>query len=219
MKKVFFRSHGKPVIIQDNNDDYIINYIEQNKTFYEKELLDEIFHRAMPNWFFVDIGAHIGNHSIFLSKILGLSGLAFEARHETYVSLLANLEGNAVSDLVRCLECAVGDRTGSAISLGPKVHGNSGTNSVKLNTREGISQIAIDSFIFERLDFMKIDVEGAELNCLQGARSTIIKHKPLLCLEAMDRSSFEQLSSWLEELGYVPKRRFNATPTYLFEPI
>ncbi len=73
------------------------------------------------------------------------------------------------------------------------------------------SQIALDDFCTEhRLapDVIKIDVEGAELLVLRGARSTLAQHKPILFLsvhpthlEAMGQS-VEELAGLLRELGY-----------------
>lgn len=61
--------------------------------------------------------------------------------------------------------------------------------------------LAVDSFKFERVDFMKIDVEGMELSVLEGALKTIKKHKPILTIEFI-KSDKEALQAFLKKQGY-----------------
>ena len=48
----------------------------------------------------------------------------------------------------------------------------------------------LDSYEFEKIDFMKIDVEWFELRVLQGAEQTIRKHKPVMYVEMHDTQAF-----------------------------
>jgi hypothetical protein len=66
-----------------------------------------------------------------------------------------------------------------------------------------------DDFTDDRLDFIKIDVEGAEMNVLIGARNTIVRLRPIIVFESgMGGLEFygyrpEQLFSFFHEIGYV----------------
>jgi FkbM family methyltransferase len=79
-------------------------------------------------------------------------------------------------------------------------------------THEPISMVRLDDDIRDESlpapDFIKIDIEGLELAALQGARQTILKHKPQLFLEMhgetmnLKRRKVAEIVAYLEELGY-----------------
>jgi hypothetical protein len=72
-----------------------------------------------------------------------------------------------------------------------------------------VSTIAIDDFVaergLERLDFVKMDVEGAELNLLQGARETIARFAPKLGLAAYHKD---------DDLVTIPEQLLALDPDY-----
>ena len=61
--------------------------------------------------------------------------------------------------------------------------------------------MTIDSLSLERLDFMKIDVEGMEEDVLEGAKDAISKFKPIMIIEII-KSNKDNLLSFLEPMGY-----------------
>ena len=67
------------------------------------------------------------------------------------------------------------------------------------------------------IDILKIDIEGFEVECLQGARNTLARCNPLIVAEAIGPEDFDAQCRHLAPFGYVPVRRFNVTPTYLYE--
>lgn len=198
-------------------NDHIIRSISRTNMFYEKELIDELFHRAMPDWYFVDLGAHIGNHTVFLGKILQLNGIAIEANPGTYKKLQRNLEINELGRRVKALNVSIGAKIGKAIVLKSKIPNNSGAATSRLDPNGDVDQITLDSLQLKKVDFVKIDIEGSEMECLEGARTTLLRYKPLLCVEIISLEGFERIREWLGALGYRPVRRFNHTPTYIFE--
>jgi hypothetical protein len=68
-----------------------------------------------------------------------------------------------------------------------------------------------------RIDVIKIDVEGWELDVLRGAARVIEHHRPLIYVEASD-GTFPDVRAFLAGGRYVCWKRFNATPTFLFMP-
>lgn len=198
-------------------DDHITKVIQKTGTFYEIELLTEIFHRAMPDWVFVDAGAHVGNHTVFFGAILGLQGYAVEQDSGTYARLSGNIAANDLMDRVRPINAAVGRDFARASGIGESAQHNSGTRMVQLDRDGDVQVIPLDSLQLKRLDLLKVDVEGFEVACMKGAAITIMRHKPLIIAEAINRQNFDDLVTCLEPLGYRPTRRYNVTPTYLFE--
>lgn len=198
-------------------DDLITKVIQQTSTFYEMELLAEIFHRAMPGWVFLDAGAHVGNHSVFFGAILGLEGYSVEQNPDTFAILQGNLAVNQLGDRVRAINAAVGCRAGRAATVRNEAGINSGMDRIELTPDGPLSVITIDSLNLPRLDLLKIDVEGFEVECLHGARNTLARCSPLIVAEAIATPDFEAQCRFLAPFGYVPVRRFNVTPTYLYE--
>jgi Methyltransferase FkbM domain len=64
-----------------------------------------------------------------------------------------------------------------------------------------VSAISLDAFNFPRLDLIKMDVEGMELEALAGAIKSIQAHRPMMLIEAL-KVGGGKLRVWLEELNY-----------------
>lgn len=202
-------------MILDDPGDHIQRQILRNNTFYEIDLLRELYHRALPGMRFIDIGANIGNHSLFLSGIAGLSGYAFEPFLDNYNRLVRNIEINNLSKKVMSVNAAVGSKKGFS-NLVSDVGGNTGQAKF-VSADSGVEMISLDDMDFERVDILKIDVEGYEIEVIKGAVKTISYHHPLLVCEASTLKDYECIVGALDPLGYVPTRRYCVTPTYIFE--
>jgi hypothetical protein len=61
--------------------------------------------------------------------------------------------------------------------------------------------MTLDSLDLARVDLIKIDVEGMEMNVLAGAATLIGKHRPMLIVEHI-KTDAGQLRQWLEALDY-----------------
>jgi hypothetical protein len=64
-----------------------------------------------------------------------------------------------------------------------------------------IRKLTIDEINLPRVDFIKIDIEGMELEALEGGRATIEKSRPVMLIEKIKADS-TQLLGWLESRGY-----------------
>ncbi|WP_310621831.1 FkbM family methyltransferase [Flexibacterium corallicola] len=206
----------KAIISERDPKDRIFKTIAQSKQFYERILLNYLYHLAMPDWVFIDIGAHIGNHSVFFGSILGLQGYSFEANTETYQTLQHNIRQNGLEGSVAYFNRAIGHKQGrGSLIKSTKAH-NSGMCRFQNTSTGDIEMTTIDALHLPKLDLLKIDVEGYELNCLLGAKSTLIRTKPLIVIEIIETENFLEIKDWLRPYGYQPMRRYNSTPTYIF---
>lgn len=136
-----------------------------------------------------DCGANIGLFSIIAAKE-AVNGLvyAFEPFKENINFINKNLELNNISN-VKAIENAVWEKS-MTIKMrfdadSPASSGYLHVNKYENNIRE-ITAISIDEFVtthnVERVDFIKMDIEGAERYALKGAFKTIKKHKPKLSI-------------------------------------
>lgn len=119
----------------------------------------------------LDIGASFGYYSLYCTKILNAKKvIAFEPTAQSYNLLIDNLIKNNV-DRVVTYRCAVGDKI-DRIKLNYNLWG-SGDNSIIEKDSwkyEWVDMITIDSLAQSQVDFVKIDVEGAEYVVLKGMK-------------------------------------------------
>lgn len=140
----------------------------------------------------LDVGANIGVYTRLLSKLVGPAGTvyAFEPVPVTYRALSYNAARFADNNVVT-YHAAVSDRCGAAEIVLPdrgfqgfyRAHLRSGGSPGKAAIR--VQQIALDSLldILPRVDFIKCDVEGAEMLVLIGAEELLTTRHPGLLLE------------------------------------
>lgn len=168
-----------------------------------------------PGDVFVDVGANIGHFTLTAARKVGPKGhvYAVEATPPTMDRLKRHVVMNKLTNVTLCA-CAVADRTGT-VKIGVPQAGNVGANTI----RESIGGEAWD-VPCETLDVvlggcpvsvMKIDIEGAELLALKGAKNVLSSPSPpVLILEIYDKwieelgGKFEELITLLQQSGYEP---------------
>lgn len=195
--------HG--LMLYNRHDVYIGKSLERYGEFSEGEV--EIFQQIVrPDDVVVEAGANIGTHTVPLSQRVGNRGAvwAFEPQRIIFQTLCANLALNSLSN-VFARQAALGAAAGSIVV--PPLDYTSSNNFGGLglgNYEQGevVPVITIDSLSLNRLNLLKVDVEGMELQVLQGAVETIRRHRPLLYVEndRPDRSA--PLIQYLESLEY-----------------
>src|ERR1017187_1579172 len=197
--------------------------VKYGKSFEYRTL--QLFSQILkPGNVVIDIGSNSGLYAIFYSKLVRESGkvYAFEPDQESYATLQENLKLNNCQN-VSTYNLALSNRE-SKIEMVSITH-NDGRlkngDSFKYikeieendlesaNTNTAVKLDDLDEFnALYAIDFVKIDVEGAELLVLQGCVNTIIKHRPVIIFELSGdwtkRFNYKpyQLLVFLNELGY-----------------
>jgi FkbM family methyltransferase len=165
---------------------------------------------ARPGSRCLDIGANAGAYSYFMRR----AGAAVEA-FEPIPELAADLR-RRYGDSIRVHELAASDGNGRTtihvpVIDGQPAYGYSSCENVWPHGGEmqlSIETRTIDSFAFDDVALMKIDVEGHELAVLHGARETIARNKPAIIIEAEERhrsGAVESVASFLAPFGYKGK--------------
>jgi FkbM family methyltransferase len=170
---------------------------------------------------FVDIGANAGLFSLAAAAFVGSSGqvIAFEPSSREYASLLANLKLNGLSH-VTSVQSAIGEAVGHAdLKIAESLYSGHNTlmsgfayESVASTKIERVPVTTLDSYASDRnlarVDAIKVDVEGAELMALRGARRILTSLRPILIIEVFDQAlrkggaSAEDVRLLLRDLGY-----------------
>ena len=155
---------------------------------YERDMTEKFISLLEPGDHVVDVGAYIGYYTLLAARRVGSSGhvWAFEPFPETFALLERNLVVNCLRERVSIVQVAAGrDHRLAKFYL----HWNPTRSS--LVYRSGfkgarvisVSTIALDDFFAEqrnsRIDVVKIDVEGAELDVLEGMKGLIDRNPEL----------------------------------------
>ncbi|MCJ8329885.1 MAG: FkbM family methyltransferase [Lentisphaeria bacterium] len=206
-----------------DKNDIMWKLITDTQTFYEIELLEYISSclSELPPGDIIDIGANIGNHSVYFGKFLAKSLIAIEANPDIIPTLRTNLESN-VKDYT-LIDCGVGESSGMGeIHIPDDEQNNMGAAQLKISEdNQGIIIRTLDSIISEQnidntldIRLIKLDIEGMELPALKGGIETIQKFQPHLFIEIKTGAEKQVIDNFLEPLGYRSICHFCATPVY-----
>lgn len=166
----------------------------------------------------LDGGANIGVHTLEWSRLMRGWGsvLAVEAQERLFYALAGNITlHNAFN--ARAIWAALADVPGELSMPEPDYTKQGSFGSFELKARMGtefigqpidyakptstVKQIMIDGLGLERLDLMKLDLEGMEAEALDGARETIERCKPILFIEVI-KSDRAAITGALVGAGY-----------------
>ena len=203
-----------------NSEDHIQKIMLSEHNFYESGMLADIKKRIKyGDSTVVDAGAHIGTHSVFFGLICGSRVYSFEPSEDAHSQLKENIALNQLKDNVKLFNCGVGARLGHGKLYIPDKN-NPGMGQIIPNAQGEIEINTLDQILLSKtskIDLIKVDVEGAELDVLKGARSILTRDHPLIYVEIIDDKQLNKIELYLSKFGYKRKAVFNATPTYLFE--
>jgi FkbM family methyltransferase len=137
-----------------------------------------------PGSVFVDVGANIGLYTRLASRIVGPSGRVYAM--EPQPAALRLLQANA-RDLpnTTILPLAIGEQSGE-MEFFIKEKGDTSSfdpDGAASSVRVPVSTLDRELSTAARVDLVKIDVEGFEMEVLRGAVETLRRHRPLVCFE------------------------------------
>ncbi|WP_247042179.1 FkbM family methyltransferase [Arthrobacter rhizosphaerae] len=220
MKPIEVLAAGKSYFLDlpEADVDYIQKSIANTKRPYEEEMLIDIAKSLAPGDLVLDVGANCGNHTLYLSCIIGVEVHAFEPDGDLCSSIRSSAAINGVEHLVTIHDVAVGDAEGFGRLVQTAEHNRGAQRLHRVADDDSEMRIVrLDDLNFHKsVQVMKIDVEGMELEVLNGARNLVDKDHPEIYIECQTRHDFELIHSWLMEFGYQYQRTFNATPTHHF---
>lgn len=167
----------------------------------------------------LDVGANIGVHTVELARCLHGWGeiTSFEAQERVFYALAGNITLNNAFN-ARAVWAAVGEREGSidipvpdylkpssfgSFEIKPaQRHQYIGQDIDYAHGRKSTTRlVSLDGLALGRLDFVKIDVEGMEIEVLKGARQALQQLRPQLFVEIV-KSDAGQILGLLQSLDY-----------------
>lgn len=169
---------------------------------------DILFSAAANKNVIFDIGANVGYYAIhFATELVKRSGHvhAFEPIQQTYERLRANVDINGLAQFITANNIGLSNSTGTVDFYEPDYSGSVAASMKNLHPNETVQihkvsvetlDIYCEKYNIRSLDLLKIDVEGAEMNVIQGGGSVIKEFRPILFMEL--------LRKWSKPFGYHP---------------
>lgn len=192
-------------MLYNKNDMYIGRSLDLYGEYCEGEV--ELFRQIVrPGQVVVEAGANIGTHTVFLAQQCGPTGgvIAFEPQRVVFQTLCANLALNSVTNTI-CLQQALGAEPGTILVpmlnfLREENFGGLALGSY--HEGEPVPVVTLDGLNIERCHFIKVDVEGMELQVLQGGAGLIQRTLPALYVENDRKDKSAELVRYLDRLEY-----------------
>ena len=172
--------------------DFIINIID--KSYHQKRLIKTLKNISNDYQLIIDVGFHKGEYSkLFLQYLFPKKIIGFEASEKSYLNYIKKKKSNQI----KLYNIGVSSKKGLAVlkvygkesinsfeSLNPNsVYSKIKNNLLKLKaTHENVKLDTLDNLLheFKRIDLLKIDVEGHELDVLKGAKNCLHRTKIIM---------------------------------------
>lgn len=161
--------------------------------FFEAEETDFLKNIVGADWNIIDVGANFGWYTVHFALWTNHNGSvhSFEPVPTAYKSLSRHVLMNSHTSKVFLNRCAVGAENGFKTIYSPIGRSTAFSSEHQSGTPFNVESIQLDKYVkskrLKRVDFIKIDVEGGELNVLRGAKETIQKYHPRILLEVESR--------------------------------
>ena len=188
-----------------NKNDTCVSDCLRTGILFEKFLLSfvKIFIDSTKN--ILDIGANIGCHSIVYSNYTNGNVYAFEPQPIVFELLQKNIESNNCKNIIAYNFGASNINTIFFMNAHYDKPANQGNFKICEQQDIGINIICkkLDDLELSNIGYIKIDVEGHELNTLLGLEKTIQSNLPNLMIEIHDSSPTKyDVIKFLENIGY-----------------
>jgi FkbM family methyltransferase len=196
-----YRGHEVSFYVPDAYADFIQQHLLVERTFFEVDELEWVRERMdLSGRVTVDIGANIGNHSVFFAEICGATRcIAFEPLPHAHSVLQRNAEMNG-GGAIQPQAIALTDRH-TTVSIAKTAITNVGGTRFREGGPDGFSAVPLDSLEISTIDLIKIDVEGMAAKVLVGGRETLTLTRPPVMIEFFGKEA-EQCEVELSRLGY-----------------
>jgi FkbM family methyltransferase len=189
-------------------------------SFYELEMLQSIDRYLTGDSVIVDIGANVGNHTVYWGRISKVKRIySFEPVKSTFNILSKNIELNNLSDKVKTYNIGLCDRTTKGKidvyhpdNIGQMSLSEDNDGDIAFDKLDNIDEIMDE----DAVDFVKIDVEGSEKKVLLGAINFFNKHAPVVFIESFAGvNQYDFVYDFFKKLNYGEPIKYDGE-NYLF---
>jgi FkbM family methyltransferase len=176
--------------------------------FFEHEELEYLAGRLPGGLRIADVGANTGNHTVFFAgPMQAESVIPVEPLPRAVTAIRAAVAENRLANVdLSCLGKAVGSGEGT---LRPHTSATAGLGATHYapDPAGDVPLVTLDRLVRRRVDFLKIDVEGMEMEALSGATGLIAANRPILYVEVLD-ATIAPFMAWVDEHEYRVEKLF-----------
>jgi len=165
---------------------------------YEADHLTALTKLVRPGMTVYDVGANAGFYTLAFSRLVGSSGrvFAFEPEATNVQFLRRHVKVNRLKN-VTIVQVAISSQAGMV-----PFEGSFGTGSIAQESFYLVPSISLDQFEGPQPSFIKMDIEGAEVLALRGARGVLGTSRPALCIATHSEELKRESKTLLASLGY-----------------
>ena len=171
-------------IVGSEHDAGIVGELERSGGLYQRDLAALLRRRLPPDAVVVDGGAHIGVLSVLMARLCPAGHVyAFEPVPENHAHLVRNLEANGIGNATAERVALYRDDGELTLTFDESYPGGSHVGDGKVR----VPSARLDTWArqrgLDRLDLVKLDVEGVEPAVLDGAEETLRRFRPVIVVE------------------------------------
>jgi len=193
--------------------------------------------RIKPGMTALDVGSNLGEMALHLAHLVGPTGTvhAFEPMPAAFARLHNHIEKNQLAATLRSWNLALSNATGEMqMTIPSPTADNQGLGSIANPAIAAAAETitvptqTLDDFVaqqqIKKIDFIKLDIQGAEWFFLEGAQQTLKTHRPEIAMEisptdlAQINKSSRDLLHLVASLGYQIHNIRNGRPTTVITP-
>jgi len=198
------RGNPRTLRLRAANRQFFALYFHKFRNGYEIEVAQSILTFLPDDGVFADLGSNWGYYPLLVASNAAFNGTvhAFEPFPATYEDLAKVVAQAGLEQWVHTHPIAIGETAGEARMTSPR---HSGLARVVAGSTGTVVQVRpLDSFGWERVDVVKVDVEGQEAAVLRGARETLARCRPVVIFEnnLADGVAAEEPLKLLMAFGY-----------------
>ena len=186
----------------------VIEREQMRGLFFEQEELAFLAERLPRGLRILDIGANTGNHTLFFASIMEAETvIPIEPLDRAAAAIRAVVARNGLENVdLSLLGTALGAGRGRLRPV-PSLTAGLGATHFVPDPAGAVPLAPLDDLPVGRVDFMKIDAEGMEMQVLAGAARTIAAQHPILYVEVVDEGVAEFMR-WVDGNGYRVEKLF-----------
>jgi FkbM family methyltransferase len=224
LSRMDLREWGYPLTIYTTAPAVVTQFVEEQYRCVVGETAIE----AERGDFVIDAGGCWGDTALYFAHRVGETGqvLSCEFLEDNLTVYRENLRLNPeLASRIKIVEKALWSESGDRLTFSPNGPGTS-VAAGAMEASCSIATITIDDLVtlntWPRVDFIKMDIEGAELRALQGAKQILCRYRPKLAVTVYHRfSDFWTIPQFLDSLGlgyrfYLRHFKIHAEETVLF---
>lgn len=183
----------------------IVSEATKGGAFWEAEL-KPVFERIKPDDIVVEVGGYVGEHTVLLARKCKEVHV-FEAYTPNYYQLCANILLNECFN-VKTYNMCMGEFSSKANLRLPPHEWTMACTRYIMDTAGDTQVYALDTVLagLDRLDYLKVDCEGLDLEIMMGAKTLITRYKPIITYEVNSPHSTataDDFEKYINSLGYT----------------